>query len=75
MKKLIEGSDYCIFVVDFPDSTIGGAVIPNDDGTFSVYINSRRSFEAQVASLYHELAHISGNDFYNGLSIGEVEQL
>lgn len=73
MITAIDGSDFTVRVIDFPDATVGGAVATNDDGTFSIYINSRRSWEAQRESFLHELRHILNDDFYNGKDIREVE--
>ena len=72
-KKLIEGRDFCVRLVDFPDATIGGSVIEDADGFNNVYINSRRSIEAQRESLRHEVRHIARDDFHNGLPIDVVE--
>lgn len=73
MRTLIEFSDYVVRVIDFPDATIGGAVVVGDDDFYNVYINARRSLESQAASLQHELRHIAEDDFYNGKPIGEIE--
>lgn len=72
-KKPIEGSDYCVRIVDFPDATIGGSVIEDADGFSNVYINSRRSIEAQRDSFLHEVRHIAHDDFHNGLPIEVIE--
>ena len=73
MKTPIEGSDYCVRVLNFPDATIGGVVVEDQDGFFSIYINARRSLDAQQDSLRHEIAHIANNDFHNGRRIEDVE--
>lgn len=72
-KTLIEGSDYSVRLLDFPDSTIGGAVVEDAEGFNTVFINARRSIEAQRESFRHELCHIARDDFHNDLSIEEVE--
>lgn len=71
---VLEGADYFVRVVDMPPS-IGGACTPNDDGTFSVYINARNSSLKQKKSLAHEVKHITDEDFYSGKSIEEIEGL
>jgi len=38
--------DYYVRFVDFPP-TVLGATLPNDDGTFSVYINARLGDDAR----------------------------
>ena len=70
---LIEGQDYFVYLVPFPHPVNHGAVTPNDDGTFTVYIDSNQSPEQQLESLDHELDHIRNDDFYNDRSISEVE--
>lgn len=72
--KLIEGADYFVRVVDLPVQ-IGGMVTPNDDGTFSVYLNARNTAERRAKSCAHEVGHIECDDFYNGKSIEEVEHI
>ena len=69
----IEGTDYFVYVVDFPDCRAGGLVTPNDDGTFSVYLNARLSREKNSASAAHERRHIARDDFYRDASVEEVE--
>ena len=43
--------------------------MPNNDGTFSIYLDPRRSREQQIEDYLHELNHILNDDFYNGLPI------
>lgn len=73
--NLIEGSDYHVRVIPFPCPTVGGMVTPNDDGSFSVYINANLSQERQKKALRHELEHIEDEDFHNGRPIDEVEDI
>ena len=72
MTKPIEGADYFVRVVDLTD-TVDAAVRPNDDGTYSVYINTRASSAAQYAAMDHELQHIVKDDFNNEKPISEIE--
>ncbi len=73
--KYIEGVDFFVHILPFPVDSIGGAVTPNDDGTFSIYINSRVSEERQRKAYRHELGHIVNGDFWNDLPIEEIEGL
>lgn len=73
-KTPIDGSDYTVRVVDFPDATVGGSVVEDADGFHNIYINARRSAEAQRDSFFHELRHIAHNDFHNELPISEIEE-
>lgn len=67
-------ADIFVRLVNLPPS-IGGIVTPNDDGTFSVYINANRPSERQIASYFHELEHIENDDFYTDKDIKEIENL
>ena len=69
----LDGSDFFVRLIDFPTCTAGGMVLPNDDGTYSVYLNARTSFDQQRRAYRHEVDHIDSNDLYNGKSIKEVE--
>lgn len=49
----------------FPSDRVRAVTIPNDDGTFDIYINSRLPEELQKKALEHELKHIRKDHFYN----------
>jgi len=70
----IDGADFFVRLIDFPTCTCGGMVIPNDDGTFSVYLNARTSHDQQLHSYNHEKNHIEHDDFYRAASIGQMEE-
>ena len=72
---MIEGADYYVRVVPFPISKVGGMVMPNDDGTYSVYLNARVDSIHQRRAGEHELDHIVNGDFYNNRPITEVEDI
>lgn len=72
---LIENIDYFIHIVPFPVANCGGMVMPNDDGTFSIYINSLLSADRQREALRHELDHIINGDFYNERPIEQIERI
>lgn len=73
--KLIEGADYFVRVVPFPVDRVGGMVSPNDDDTYSIYLNGNLDLYRQRKALRHELDHIYKGDFYNGLPITDVENI
>lgn len=66
-------SDFFIRLVDLPHS-VGGMVTPNDDGTFSIYLNARLAADQQQKALKHEIDHIEYDDFYNDRPIEECEK-
>ena len=66
--------DYFVRYVELPVK-IEGVTIPNDDGSFDIYINGLFGKDKQEDILEHELCHIRENHFYNDvLSIREVER-
>lgn len=69
---LIENVDYFVRLIDLPPS-IGGFVRPNNDGTFSVYLNSRLPWETNIVSCDHEKRHIEHNDFYRQIPLAQKE--
>lgn len=74
MGNPIEGVDYFVHIVPFPvDAGCDGAVTPNPDGTYSVYLDARTTFERRIRAVRHEIDHISCDDFYNERCIKDVE--
>ena len=55
--------DYYVRQLPMPN-TIHGFVAPNDDGTFSIYINSNLDISQQRKALEHEIRHIKKDHFY-----------
>lgn len=43
--------------------TIRGFVKENEDGTYTIVLNSRLSYEQNLKTYKHELSHIANNDF------------
>lgn len=71
---MIENVDYFVKLVDFPVCTCGGIIMLNDDGTYTILINSRLSHAQNLDSLRHELNHIKNGDFYRDDPIGQIEK-
>lgn len=65
-------TDYFIRLIPLPYH-VHGFTMPNDDGTYSVYINSLLSPRAQRAALEHELRHIQNGDLYSAESVATIE--
>ena len=42
---------------------------------YNVYVNARLSYDGQLQAQRHEMVHIQRDDFYNGLSIEEAENM
>ncbi|MBQ2230814.1 MAG: hypothetical protein II425_03255 [Oscillospiraceae bacterium] len=64
--------DYFVRLVELPP-TIDGTVVPNDDGSFDIYINSRSPEEKRRAWLEHELEHIRRDHFYRDEPVAALE--
>lgn len=58
------GTNIFIRTVPLPGA-VRAVVLPNDDGTFDIYINSSLPDELRRRALEHELAHIRKDHFYN----------
>lgn len=71
---MIENVDYFVKLVDFPVCTCGGIIMLNDDGTYTILINSRLSHAQNLDSLQHELNHIKNDDFFRDAPIEQIEK-
>jgi len=65
------GDTFCYYL-DMPLSIRGVSVI-NPDGTITVYINSRLTYEQQRKAYQHEISHIDNDDFNNYDDINNIE--
>ena len=66
-------NDYYVRLVPLPRA-VEGVTIPNDDGTFDIYINSSLSQTKQDAALQHELRHLKAEHFYREMPIERMER-
>ena len=69
---MIGDDDYIVRLVDLP-GTIYGCTRLSPDGFANIYINAKLSPEAQRKAFLHEMRHLERGDFYNDLSIYEIE--
>ena len=65
--------DYYVRLVPFP-ATVEGAVVPNNDGSFDIYINEALSEERRRQTLEHELSHLRREHFYLDIPIDRIER-
>ncbi len=65
--------DYYVRTVALPIA-VEGVSVPNDDGTFDIYINSRLPQEKQEEVLAHELRHLEAEHFYVDIPLRVAEQ-
>jgi len=60
-------------LIAFPPGRIDGWVSPNDDGTFSIYLDENADDPHRRAALEHELRHIELDHFYCSKQIEAIE--
>lgn len=58
-NMLIENVDYFVHLVPFPPGPADGMVTKNDDGTYTIYLNSNVGEEQRRKALEHEMNHIT----------------
>ncbi|KQC85473.1 hypothetical protein [Butyribacter intestini] len=59
-------------ILDFGNSIPAVATI-NDDGSFSIFLNARLSYERRLEAYWHEMRHIQNQDFCGEMSVEEME--
>lgn len=59
-------------ILDFGNS-IPATVTINDDGSFSIFLNARLSYERRLEAYLHEMRHIQNQDFCGDMSVDEME--
>lgn len=64
--------DVHIYYIDMPCSVTSN-IVENNDGSYTIYINSRLSYERQLEGYLHELRHLDNNHFEEWLDIQNVE--
>ena len=73
--KYIEGMDYWVRHVQFPNMASESVVLSHGDGTFTIYINTLFPEEKQAERLHHEVRHLEQEHFYRDeLTIRDVER-
>ena len=45
------------------DMTVNEVVTENEDGSYTIFINSRLNYEQQMKVYLHAMKHITGDDF------------
>lgn len=68
----IEGADYFIYLMELPPK-IYAYVRLNSDGTYSVYLDPRRTREQQIEDYIHELWHIIRDDLHSSCPVYVIE--
>lgn len=55
--------DVNVIVIDFKTSKGKEMVVPNEDGSYTILINSRLTYDSQLKAYEHAMRHINNNDF------------
>lgn len=69
---MITTDDYFVRLIDLPPR-VRGITVPNEDGTYSIYINARLSFPMQRDAYDHEVRHLVLNHLYTERPIEIIE--
>lgn len=72
MTLPIEGCDYFIYYMKMPPK-IYACVCENDDGTYTIFLDPRRSKEQQLEDYIHEIWHIIRDDMHSFLPVSVIE--
>ena len=70
MKQIPD--DAIVRLIDLPPG-IGGAIMEDEDGFTSIYVNARHGHYARLDDLEHELIHLENDDLHNDDLIEVVE--
>ena len=72
MELPIENADYFIYFMKMPPR-IYACVCENEDGTYTIFLDPRRSFDQLLDDWEHELWHIIRDDIHSSRSIYVIE--
>ena len=69
---MIKSINYQIQLIEFKNGKIKEMVVPNEDGSYTILLNSRLSYEKQIECCKHALNHIINDDFQLS-DVNEIE--
>ena len=55
--------DYQIQLIQFPNKKVKESVVENEDGSYTIFIESSLSKDKQQDAFKHAMKHILGDDF------------
>lgn len=70
---LIEGLDYIVREVPFPNNAADGVTVSHPDGIPNIYINSNVCPKRKKEALKHELEHLMKGDLFSEESAECIE--
>lgn len=65
-------SEVYVYYMDMPCS-IDSSVVENPDGSFTIYLNSRMTYERNIEGCLHELKHLRKEDLAGTNNIHDIE--
>lgn len=65
-------SNVHIYYIDMPYS-VTSTIVECEDGSYTIYINNRLSYEKQLEGYLHEIRHLENNDLNNCYDVQKVE--
>ena len=65
--------EYFVRIIPLPRH-VEACVTPNDDGTFSIYVNALLPESARERAIRHEIEHIKRDHFYTTDSVLNIEK-
>ena len=60
---IVRTSDVNVILIDFPKRKGNEMVVPNEDGSYTIFINAGLNYEAQLKAYKHAIEHIENDDF------------
>ena len=67
--------NYNTIYLNLPNKIRGFAVYNTIEDFYTIVLNSRLSYAQNVKTFWHELKHITNDDFNSSLSVNEIEAL
>lgn len=67
--------NYHTIFLNLPNKIRGFAVYNTCEDFYTIVLNSRLSYAQNIKTYFHELEHITNNDFYSTLDVNTLESL
>lgn len=65
--------DYQVRLINFPNPKTKETVTENDDGSYTIFIETSLSKKSQQEAFLHAMKHILGNDF-DKVDVNKIER-
>ncbi len=64
--------DYNLRLIKFPSGKVHEAVVENEDGSFTIFLDKNATRESQWKRFQHVMKHLAGDDFFKD-DVQEIE--